>query len=721
MPNEIPERYCFSYYFDYNGPTASMYYPGDTYITSCNQCSLYFSITDYTEVDEESIVLTIAGETYTTASPEVSYDGYVLIFSPDFDWEEGTMISVVLESADDIYGNHLLGAPRIFTFGIDTTAPSVEVISPSEGEIIYTYSPMITFKLLDDFSGIYHGSFPIRVNGDRFTLSDPGFSLVDSMLQINLDEAGIVLPSGSTTVCIDSVSDSAILCGPNTSGISCLTFYVSEDDGGPDAWLRSPLDGSYSSCEHDSIILVFRDTDGINWPSLVVNINGYIHSYGSSSVEVLSDTSVCIIPTVSAVDGDTIFVTLESITDIHENITSYDEPWFFITDRASPYAELLSPLEGTVFGSSGEIVVLLQDDGAGVETSSIYFTSSAGDSIGIDALIDSGDSLILDITSLTFADSIEICLHSSDLTLYCGVNVMVPTCWSFYIDISPPGIEFVLPEMASYTSCPYQEIVIHSEDLWGIDPLSIDFSVDGIDITPSDLIFENDTFTYTPSSSLSSGDTIYAHLNGLSDTIGNVFEGSIETWFIVDLDPPIIGIETPITASVSANISQIMSVEISDSLSGVDPTSLIFLLNGTEYSLDSPAFTYSSNLLTFNPLDISLEFSEGDTVHWCVFGSDNASSYCPANSTDSTCFFFTINTSGPFAEVISPLERSYYACHPDSAEIIMELSDEDGIDPSSIRFFVDGILAELGLNLFYEAPYLIYRPIDVLPESGWQA
>ncbi len=714
-PNEIPERYCFRYYFDYTGPEANMYIPGDSSITSCVGCSLFFYIDDYTEVDPSTILLEIDGINYTTASPEVSYDGFSLFFDPDFFWEEGVYIPVTVISADDIYGNPLQYAPREFAFGIDSTPPVVVPVAPLDGETIYTYTPTITAYLSDNFSGVYPGMFSLKIDGARYTLAHPAMDITDSLLTFDLDAAGIILPSGTTEVCIDSVFDSAILCGPNMAERQCFSFIVAEDDGGPDAWMRHPREGTYSSCEHDSIILLIRDTDGINWPSLVVDINGYIHRYGSSGVTVLSDSTVLLEPAIPIEDGDTVFVTLEGITDAIDNLTSYDDPWFYIIDQSAPVASLISPLEGTVFNGSGLVSFTLYDSISGLDSASVYLDVN-GDSIGLDDLIISGDTVTIDISLLSFdsIDTLDICVHGYDRAKYCDPNVMEPYCRTFYIDMLPPLVEFVSPEEYSYTSCSLQSIEILAVDTWGVDPMSLVLTVSESPV--SDLDFFEDIFTYTPDSPYTSGDTIISVVSEISDTIGNTSTEDVTLHFIVDLDPPYLGAEFPDLASVTADIYQPMEIEISDSLSGVDPATVIIVLNGLEYSGSDAGF--SDGLLSFDPEPLGISFSDGDTVEWCIYAEDLASEYCPANAMDTTCFFFTVNTSGPTASIVSPINRSYFACPPESSEIIVELSDEDGIDPASIRFRVNDSLAILGVDLFYDPPYLTYRPTGSWGSTG---
>ncbi|MFP4459484.1 MAG: gliding motility-associated C-terminal domain-containing protein [Candidatus Zixiibacteriota bacterium] len=723
-PNGLPEPYCFKYFFDYTGPEATMYHPFDSTITTCFETGLSFYIIDASGVEESSIRLLIDGEMYDISSPNLEYSYPSLHFTPDTAWAEGGFIDISIISADDLAGNDLVDAPREFTVGIDTTAPEVEILYPEDGSLISTATPEISVKIQDGFAGLFMPSLNIKIDGERFELSDPGVSFDDSIMIIDTEEAGIILDAGLIEVCVDSIFDNSLditgSCDLNVSEEECFTFRI--ESSGPTSYLLSPDNGSYSSCTDGQISLMFRDENGIDWSYLLLEVNDTLfYDAHSSAVTITSDSTLEIsVPGISS-HGDTVTVLLDRIADTLGLETSRTSPWYFITDIMPPEAHLISPEDSAISSGTGSLIYTIYDDLAGVNDSSIVFYTSNGDSLDIADLDYLGDSIVIDISVLTYSDgdTINYCLEASDMSGYCGSNAMEPLCNTLFIDMSPPVAEFINPFGGAITSCPMQEISLYIYDLWGIDSSTIVIDVGGIeyDIYSDELFFDDSLLIFEPLIPWESGDIIEASLIDVSDIVGNSFDESLNISFTVDLDPPVLIDYSPETGIVSADTYLPITIELIDSIAGIDPASIELNVNATRYTEDGGGISYEDDIISFYPESLGIEYDAYDTVYWCIEASDLVADYCPANSMTEFCDSFFINSSGPRASVVMPPDGSIISCGPGEFDIIMTLSDPDGIISDSINFLMDDSLISRD-DYIYRNDTIYYTPMIDYEDSS---
>ncbi|HHS50994.1 MAG TPA: choice-of-anchor D domain-containing protein, partial [candidate division Zixibacteria bacterium] len=218
-------------------------------------------------------------------------------------------------------------------------------------------------------------------------------------------------------------------------------------------------------------------------------------------------------------------------------------------------------------------------------------------------------------------------------------------------------------------------------------------------------ILDDTLIVFNPPEPFEDGDTVRVCLASAADTCGAIFRDLPLCWeFMVDLTPPVPTLLSPLDGATIMDSLPTISLLLHDSLTGLDTASVVFTVMGEEtpvelietddgylieWTLESPVF-------------------HGDTVHFCVSATDTTD-YCPDNILD-TCFSFNIFSEGPVAELLSPRENAISACIDQN--IIIAITDPEGIDPASIRLVVDNdtlSISDPQLD-FIDGSLLIFTP-----------
>ncbi|MGB9586942.1 MAG: Ig-like domain-containing protein, partial [Armatimonadota bacterium] len=114
-----------------------------------------------------------------------------------------------------------------------------------------------------------------------------------------------------------------------------------------------------------------------------------------------------------------------------------------------------------------------------------------------------------------------------------------------------------------------------------------------------------------------------------------------ECWFVADFSPPVFFDEIPADGSLIGGTPPEISINVIDSLSGLDVSSLSMNVDGTIYTIES-GLTYSGGRLTFTPSGL-FDWTEGDTICITAIASDLVTNeYCGPNR-DSTRWCFLID------------------------------------------------------------------------------
>ncbi|MGB9561600.1 MAG: hypothetical protein ACPL6C_02185, partial [bacterium] len=278
MPDFCPpnvDTLCWVFYISLSGPWATPVEPLDSTYSACNDQRVILTIEDDNGINLSTIRFEINGTVYTINSPEISWSGDTLVFTPSRQWVDGEVVHVRLTQANDNLGNPLEN-PLDYTFTIDTAPPVVSSITPVPGSIINSPTPIISVTLVDSLSGINEGSLGLYVNGVYHHAGEIGTSwswelatpVSDGYIVLNTELAGIRFEhNDSVIVCIEA-SDSPNYCGPNR--LDYCWYYI-VDLFGPIGFPVLPHPDEITSCERQEIKIVLTDVDrsnGVNFSSV---------------------------------------------------------------------------------------------------------------------------------------------------------------------------------------------------------------------------------------------------------------------------------------------------------------------------------------------------------------------------------------------------------------------------------------------------------------------
>ena len=718
-PNHLLFPYCFQIAFDFDGPIASIVYPASGSFSNCNDQGVGILIQEDSQLDTSSLDIAIDEAPYGWGSPSLAFHGDTLVFTPMGLWGDHDTIEISLNTLDDEVGNHLVRAPVEGVFYTDFTPPVITGLSPPDGSIATSSSPEISFDVTDDFAGVDITTLGVWVNGDYFPFGHPAVTFFDNHFVFHPSLAGLSFVEGDTVyVCTaDSISDMATGCGRNAALQQCWSFTV--DCTGPSVTLVSPPHGAVTSCCDQGIILFFEDANLVDSSTVELNVGG--STYGISSTEVhYSNDTLYFTPPSDYFHGETVRFHISHIEDTLGNVTSQSFWYEFTVDLEPPILFSYTPADWSIVSDpTGGISAVFYDTPAGLDSSSVVFTVNGVEYPAPSPAIEYGEPFRFhpDEIGLAFADgeTVSVCVRISDDPDICPPNVMLDSCWRFILDLGGPDAYPVSPADWTVSSCDDLGVVFYLFDISGIDTSTVRVSVgsDTLDFSSGMLAYISPYLTYTPSAPFSSGDTVVVSLVSAEDMLGNSLEsGEVVVHYIVDTEPPYVASRFPPPFGTTSDTVQPVTIEIRDELSPVDTSGIGVRLNGTLYYLGlTPGIVWDDGFLTIYPDSFGVAFSDGDTVEVCLYQVWDMPDTCGPNYLPSPdCWEFYVNLSGPRIAVISPRNNWHISCGEGEQEILVAITDDEGVDTSSIRMSVNGVEYRVGAGLTYTDTVLSFVP-----------
>jgi len=522
-------------------PTSSS--PLDSAISACGDQGFCVSLVDTEishDVDSTTIVLSVDGTDYTVSDPELTYDGSNLCFTPSTDFPDGDVVSITLVSAEDYVGNPL-SSTYSWNYIIDLSPPYIPMGAwPTDGEEIATTTPIVSFNLNDDVAGVDWGTFEfcVSISGGTPTcyhLGDVGIDSSGGSMTADFTSMGIILVGGDNVQICVNASDSPDFCPPNALD-TCWTFSIPV--GGPRATPLEPLDGTYSACDDQGIIIRLADLDGIVESTILLSVNGIHYTTADAELQFFSTCdSLVFTSSVLWTDGETVICSLLSADDIYANHLE-DAPvvWIFYIDLVPPVISGPIPSSGAhVIGSVTSIEMDVVDAGSGVNPDSVYvsidgtpyyISGPCANFIGSHYTLDLGCAGI----EPDRGDTLQICMHAQDSPDYCPPNE-IDSCYLIWImdcDIT------VHIDMDDTTICHPDgpvEFTINATTSGGIPPLSyiwspagayIDGHIEDITAIPPNGMVTQYIIQVTDSTGCQAYDTVYVtvsdpHINAGGD------------------------------------------------------------------------------------------------------------------------------------------------------------------------------------------------------------
>jgi len=678
----------FVYAHNCAGPVAAIIRPLPDMWSSCDPESIFMGINDPDGVVESTIVLDVNGIEYTTDSSQLAWSAPNLVFVPSIPFTDGTIVTVSLISADDIFDNPLESAPVTWQFLVDYSAPVLGLIGPAPGAVIPDVHPSVWFQVEDSYSGVDTFSIEVWVGSEHFVYGDTCFSMVSihSGFHVEIDSLCLAM-TGCDTFSIRVVAtDSTDYCDDNILDTS-WTFYT--DCEAPLGTVVYPPEGAWYSCDYDSIIAtIFDDAPGVDTSSLAITAAdgaGYFASAGwghpSLNYDIISGQLIWI-PSPSLPDIGTITITVNASDYLGNAMTPLE--WSFYMDRIPPDISEIAPVCGdTIFTVRPDIFVIASDDGCG--DISVELTI---DGIPYTDLLTGGDTIYLNpASSPIFAggDEIEICWTLTD----CADDLCPPnstdTCCTFYVAAGGPVAIIHNPNNNDFVACDSYAVLMTLYDTDGILPESL-IVLTLIDGSPVSLTIDSSEISYalfddsmsviwTPTTT-SDGMTVTISVASAYDSLFNELAGSDVISFIFDFSPPEFTNTIPI--GVVEETTPEICVDINDGGSGVDWSLVEIDVESVLYDTVHSAVSYDvgTGHICFDPAIAGITWSGGDTIDVCIHAADSTDT-CGPNESD-TCWNFIISPGGPWVICDTPTDSAIVACITDS--VIWLAADPNGIN-----------------------------------------
>lgn len=725
--NELLE--CWEFSIETGGPLAEIRRVWPDSISSCDPEYVLIHLWDDNGVVDSTIQLEVNGVVYDYPD-RMTYDHgtEILEFFPVPPFEPVDIITVRLLAAEDSLGNPLDTTAYLdWTFYVDRVPPEVLSAVP-EGDIFSTV-PIFNIEVYDTLAGVNPASIILTIDGVDYSVGDPGVSWASSGLEgtIGFDPASAIPPLrwfGGDTVewCVEMVdlADDYLVpdgCEPNFFD-TCMTFQVVP--GGPVGVILNPNEGYYVACDPFVINMRLTDSedDALIEDSIEVVISRSTWGLEDTIVFTLDSTELTYDPVTGGMvydpippfaDAETVFIAITAAMDtLFNGLEEGDEVTFYM-DFSPPYITDISPIPSSMISEIEPLIIVgLHDDMSGVDPSSLILTVDGVDydltSAGIDW---SGvsEEITLDPTDIGLrwwgGDTVDVCIYAYDSPDTCGPNEM-DSCWQFYIAPGGPVATPINPADSAISACDPEFIELTIEDPDGIDDTTVVVSMyrSGPSSPPATTVYRigdagvtwvYPTLRIDPIVPFADAETVTVCVDSAADPIGNELVNP-QCWdFFMDLSVYAAWGFVPADEDTVRTRRPVIEFSVWDSISGIDTSTFRITIDHTNtFDLnDAPCVIYdpATGHVTINPVDCGLQWTGGDLVLVELWGEDMPTA-CDPNDT-SYSWSFAVAPGGPEATLINPQPGWYCSCDPQGIEIL--LWDEDGVNESTIRLWVDGV------------------------------
>ncbi len=282
------------------------------------------------------------------------------------------IVSVELLQANDNLGNPL-ERTLSWNFTMDLSPPTIINITPAPDDIVDEPQPDIIVRAFDRLSGINLAEIRLTINGTSYDASLAAVIISGDTIIFYPESLGIRWHGGDRIdVCIH-LEDNPDYCEPNTLD-SCWAFYIAT--GGPRATIIRPLNNTISACEDQEVVVLISDPQGVNPSTIRLSVRGTIYNTTNPELHFSNDTLRFTPPEGFWSDNETVYVELDSASDILGNpLEAAPVRWSFMLDFSPPVISDYSPHHmSSSLDWQQDISCDITDNLLGVDPSSIRLT-----------------------------------------------------------------------------------------------------------------------------------------------------------------------------------------------------------------------------------------------------------------------------------------------------------------------------------------------------------
>ncbi|MCD6418838.1 immune inhibitor A [bacterium] len=509
-------NFCWNFDVDLFGPVVgditdpASGLPLEGAISSCADQGFCFALVD-TEISHgvvpESIAVVVEGETLHIDGTILTYDGSQVCYHPAEDFSDGQVVNIMLISAYDYAGNPLAHTYS-WSYTIDLSPPYIPAGAwPPDDSPIGTLSPVVTFDLLDDVAGVDVSSVNICISisggvPDCFSSTDAGIAVSGDGWSADFSALGLTLVGGDNVNFCVSANDMPDFCPPNALD-TCWTFYIPA--GGPIGSILEPLDGTYSACDDQKIIMRLQDVEGVDESTILFSVNGTHYTTSDAELEFIGGDSLVFTPSALWTDGEVVVCSLLAADDIYGNhLTDAPIVWTFTIDLIPPVISGIVPSAGShIIGGVSTVEFDVSDAGSGVNPSLTYCSVNSVVYPTTDGCVSwDGSHYTLDLSCAGIVpdrgDTLTICIHSGDSPDYCPPNED-DTCYTIWILDCDLAVHIDMDDTIICHPDSDLSFVINATTTGGVPPLTytwapagayVDGHIEDITATPPDGVTE---------------------------------------------------------------------------------------------------------------------------------------------------------------------------------------------------------------------------------------
>ena len=588
---------------------------------------------------------------------------------------EGETLHVELLTCDDVFGNHLLPNDVSWDVAADRSAPYLISYAPAHNTITMDTLMPISVTLGDEYGIIDPFSLRMRIEYSGGTIDIDSIpaplpltgeytwewdaTTGTGVFTFYPENAGIHWSQGDTIVVVFyDVSDSIDICNENHFAyeydpVTWTFFTVS----GPYLQNVEPANGTFTSCPTQGVTFQLFDPDGINASSVQFEFEGKV--YDITTV----DTSIVCHWMHTGSDS----VLLSCDTTIYTPLQSIGGGYFQFAPPAGTYYD----------GRQIDCAILNAEDNLG---NPMWYVG------------DYEWHYTCDFTGPVFYDP-----QPAPGTYASGEHLDV----SIAIDDSISGeiaTQFVTLSVGGVVYSPVTDPVC----VWDGNRLSIDLGSAGV--------------TFPDGAEITAClDNLYDGVDYFCSLYPNAASGTPHCWsFTIDNQPPTATLLEPTDLSTTACSTQPIKILLQDNL-GVDPNTIMLIVEGVIYTVDDPELALVGDTLVFTP---SVPYSDGAVVDFSlaqvgdIAGNTITSSVGGPLPTDIE---FTVDLTSPNVIAVNPEPDAVVAEELNILEL--SISDFSGIVDSTASITIM-VQTETDTTIYtypYDDSLGIWDVIEVTP------
>ena len=453
----------------------------------------------------------LANNAYTFSAIPVTNNRIDISLANNNPLPEGTTVLQSGSVSDKIGNSGTLSA----SFRIDTKAPTVSSILPTNSSFVTDPSSSILISFTEAVSGIDPSSIVMTVSGTDYSIISPEITFSNNQLTFTPS-----IPYVNTSVVSWSVYCKDFAQNHSIPFSACFAVFAEH------AIFLNEKPAPYANSLRPMIQIGFiAGTADLDLTTFQMKIGNMVVTYGDPRL-TLSSTSAIFAPDFDVANPE--FLTVK-ITDLLGIQSSFS--WTFSVDTTAPVIEIVYPISGGfVKSDTADLSFKIIDTESGVDPSSLRVNVNGQLYLFDDPEINYGSGFLAFIPSVAFDNDNENVV-SIEVSDFAG-NSAIPFTTTFYVDNEGPELLSVLPESSSGIPNLTPPIFIRIRDnKSGIDPSTIRITVNDRIFTPNSpgYSFDGELISILSAGLFSLSDHVSVRLY-VKDFAGNITNQVISTF-----------------------------------------------------------------------------------------------------------------------------------------------------------------------------------------------